>query len=97
MQVGRAALCLAAAEAMGDLEPHIAKFLNLTEFRVLGNLEFKWDMRERRFVIIGPNVGHTVWQQEIATLSGLNLPLAAYCDEVGLPHIPSTQIDRTVA
>jgi predicted ATP-grasp superfamily ATP-dependent carboligase len=96
-KVGNAALCLAAPEVMDALEPLIAKFLDLAEFRGLGKLEFKWDAQQRRYVIIGATVGRTDWQEEIATLSGVNLPLAAYRDEVGLPPIPSTAIDRTVA
>jgi D-aspartate ligase len=96
-KVGNAALCLAAAEVIDTLEPLIAKFLDLTEFRGMGTLEFKWDTRQRQFVIIGPAAGHTDRQHEIATLSGVNLPLADYLDEVGLPPIPPTAIDRTVA
>jgi D-aspartate ligase len=96
-KLGKIVLCLAAAEVMDTLEPLIARFLDLAEFRGLGSLEFKWDIRQRRYVIIGPKAGHTEWQQEIATLSGVNLPLAAYRDELGLPPILSTQIDRTIA
>jgi predicted ATP-grasp superfamily ATP-dependent carboligase len=96
-RVGNAALCLAAPEVMDALEPLIAKFLDLTEFRGLGRIEFKWDTQQRRYVIIGATVGRTDWQEEIATLSGINLPLAAYRDAVGQPSIPSTAIDRTVA
>jgi predicted ATP-grasp superfamily ATP-dependent carboligase len=96
-RVGNAALCLAAPEVMDALEPLIAKFLDLTEFRGLGEIEFKWDTQQRRYVIIGATVGRTHWQEEIATLSGVNLPLAAYRDAVGLPPVSSTAIDRTVA
>jgi D-aspartate ligase len=95
--LGNASLCLAAPEVMDVLEPLIAKFLDLTEFRGLGRLEFKWDTRRRQYVIIGATVGHTDLHAEIATLSGVNLPLAAYRDEIGLPFIPSTAINRTVA
>ncbi len=96
-KIGNVALCLAAPEVMDSLEPQIAKFLELTAFRGLGSLKFKWDVQQRRYFIIGQTVGRTDWQEEIATLSGVNLPLAAYRDEVGRPPIRSTQIDRTVA
>lgn len=95
--VGNAALCLSSPELMDGLEPLIAKFLDLTDFEGLGSVEFKWDARDRRHVIIGHTVGRTDWQEEIATLSGINLPLAAYRDEVGLPPMPAAQIDRNVA
>jgi len=96
-KLGNALLCLAAPEVMDTLEPLIAKFLDLTEFRGLGRVEFKWDAQKRQYVILGAAVGHTDWHAEIATLSGVNLPLAAYYDEVGLPVASSSEIDRTVA
>ena len=95
--VGNTALCFAATEVMDSLEPLIAKFLDLTEFQGLGSLEFKWDQRQRQYVIIGHTVGRTDWQEEIATFCGVNLPLAAYRDENDLPPIPSGDVDRTVA
>jgi D-aspartate ligase len=61
----------------------------------LGSLEFKWDARARRFVIIEPTVGRTDWQEEIATLNGLNLALIAYCYELGLPAPPQRHVDAT--
>ena len=94
---GHTSLCIAAPEVMGSLEPLIAKFLDLTEFQGFGSLEFKWDPQQRRYVIIGVTAGRTNWQEEIATLSGVNLPLAAYRDEIGLPPIPSGEVIRTVA
>src|SRR6185436_1655141 len=41
--------------------------------------------------------GRTDWQEEIATLSGLNLPLIAYRYELGLPPVSETTIDRGAA
>jgi predicted ATP-grasp superfamily ATP-dependent carboligase len=95
--IGNTSLCIAAPEVMGSLEPLIAKFLDLTEFQGFGSLEFKWDPQQRRYVIIGVTVGRTDWQEEIATLSGVNLPLAAYRDEIGLPPLRSGEVIRTVA
>jgi D-aspartate ligase len=83
--LGSTAVCVAAPEASELLRPLTEKFLDIAEYQGLGSLEFKWDSRRRRFVIIEPTVGRTDWQEEIATLNGLNLPLIAYCDELGLP------------
>jgi hypothetical protein len=67
------------------LRPLTEKFLDVAGYQGLGSLEFKWDARRGRFSIIEPTVGRTDWQEEIATLNGVNLPLIAYCDELGLP------------
>jgi len=84
--LGSTAVCVPAAEATDLLLPLTERFLDVSGYQGLGSLEFKWDSRARRFVIIEPTVGRTDWQEEIATLSGVNLPLIAYCHEVGLPN-----------
>ncbi len=38
--------------------------------------------------MVEPTVGRTDWQEEIATLCGVNIPLAAYRHELGLPAVP---------
>jgi D-aspartate ligase len=83
--LGSTAICVPAAEATDLLLPLTEKFIEISEYEGLGSLEFKWDSRARRFVIIEPTVGRTDWQEEIATLNGLNFPLIAYCDALGLP------------
>jgi len=94
---GNTTLCLAAPEVMNSLEPLIGKFLNVTAYRGLGGIEFKWDRRQRRYVMTGQTLGRTDWQEEIATLSGVNLPLAAYRHELGIEPTHQDEIDRTVA
>jgi len=79
-----------AAEATELLRPLTEKFIDVSEYRGLGSLEFKWDSRARRFVVIEPTVGRTDWQEEIAALNGVNLALIAYCHELGLPE-PATR------
>jgi D-aspartate ligase len=37
--------------------------------------------------MVEPTVGRTDWQEEIATLCGVNIPLAAYRHELGLPPL----------
>jgi predicted ATP-grasp superfamily ATP-dependent carboligase len=81
----------------GVLGPLTEKFLQVSDYEGLGSLEFKWDSQLDRFVIIEPTVGRTDWQEEIATLSGVNLPLIAYRHELGLPHISGAQTSRSAA
>jgi hypothetical protein len=83
--LGSTAVCVPAPEAIELLRPLTEKFIDLAQYEGLGSLEFKWDARARRFVIIEPTVGRTDWQEEIATLNGVNLALIAYCYELGLP------------
>ena len=87
-RAGSTALCIAAPEAADQLEPFAASFIELCEYRGLGSLEFKWDPERRIFVVIEPTVGRSDWQEEVATLSGVNIPLAAYRNLIGLPDSP---------
>jgi predicted ATP-grasp superfamily ATP-dependent carboligase len=86
--LGSTTVCVPAAEATELLLPLTERFLDISQYQGLGSLEFKWDSRARRFVIIEPTVGRTDWQEEIATLNGLNLALIAYCHELGVT-VPS--------
>jgi predicted ATP-grasp superfamily ATP-dependent carboligase len=85
-RVGSTALCIAAPEVAGQLEPFTAAFIERCDYRGLGSLEFKWDRARRIFVVIEPTVGRTDWQEEVATLNGVNIPLFAYRDLIGLPN-----------
>lgn len=95
--IGSTALCVAAPEAAEALGPLTENFLALTGYEGLGSLEFKWDEAARRFVIIEPTVGRTDWQEEIATLNGVNLPLIACRDAAGSPPLPQEQTTRPAA
>jgi predicted ATP-grasp superfamily ATP-dependent carboligase len=90
--LGSTAVCVPAPEAIDLLRPLTEKLLDLSHYEGLGSLEFKWDAQARRFVIIEPTVGRTDWQEEIATLNGLNLPLIAYRYELGLPAPPQLAV-----
>jgi predicted ATP-grasp superfamily ATP-dependent carboligase len=92
-RVGSTALCVPAPEAADVLRPVTEKFLDASHYEGLGSLEYKWNPRDRRFVIIEPTVGRTDSQEEIATLNGLNLALVAYCYELGLPIPEHKQVD----
>ena len=87
--------CCAGTAAI--LRPLTDKFLDVSEYRGLGSLEFKWDAVTQRFLIIEPTVGRTDSQEEIATLSGVNLPLIAYRHQLGLPALPQRSTERPVA
>lgn len=92
-RVGSTAVCVPAPEAAGALRPVTEKFLDASHYEGLGSLEFKWNPRDGRFVIIEPTVGRTDSQEEIAALNGLNLALAAYCYELGLPVPEQKHVD----
>ena len=73
-----------------QLENLTEKFIVLSNYVGLGSVEYKWDTRAARFLIIEPTVGRTDWQEEIATLSGTNIPVIGYCEECNLP-IPASK------
>lgn len=91
--VGSTAVCVPAPEAAEMLRPVTEKFLAASQYEGLGSLEFKWNPRERRFVIIEPTVGRTDSQEEIAALNGLNLVYVAYRYELGLPIPEQTTVE----
>lgn len=83
--VGSTAICVAAPEETAELYRQTLQFIAQVDYRGLGSLEFKRDSRTGRFLIIEPTVGRTDWQEEIATLCGVNLPLLTYCAELNQP------------
>ena len=96
-KVGTTAVCIAAPDMAPLLEPLTEEFLALSDYRGLGSLEFKWDAQRKTFVIIEPTVGRTDWQEEVATLSGANIPLAAYRDLMDLPALAKSELRCAVA
>jgi D-aspartate ligase len=85
--IGTTAVCAPAPEAAAELTSHTQHFIERVGYRGVGSLEFKRDSRTGRFVIVEPTVGRTDWQEEIATLCGINLPLLTYRAEIGLPNL----------
>ncbi len=96
-KIGSTAFCVAAPEVADVLESLTMACIELSKYRGLGSIEFKFDSKHQRFVIIEPTVGRTDWQEEIATLSGVNLPLAAYRHEMGLPPLHPTELNPAAA
>jgi predicted ATP-grasp superfamily ATP-dependent carboligase len=88
---GLTASCTAAPECADELELLTTQFFNKTQLVGMCSMEFKRDKRTGQFFMIEPTVGRTDWQEEVATLNGVNIPLAAYHYELGLP-LPA--IDR---
>lgn len=87
-QSGSTALCAPADEAKKILEAKTQAFLDEVGYAGFGSIEFKWDAACNRFAIIEPTVGRTDWQEEIATLSGINIPLSGYYQECGHHQSP---------
>jgi D-aspartate ligase len=82
-EVGSTAVCVEAPEVADELRRLVMHFISRVGYRGLGSLEFKRDARNGRFIIVEPTVGRTDWQEEIATLCGVNLPLITYWAELG--------------
>jgi D-aspartate ligase len=81
-EIGSTALCVAAPEVAEQLLVTTKQFIERVGYCGLGSLEFKRDQRDGRFLIIEPTVGRSDWQEEIATLCGVNLPLRTYRSEL---------------
>jgi D-aspartate ligase len=81
--VGSTALCQAAGDRTDELVKLTLQFIQKVCYKGVGSLEFKLNRKTNRFVIIEPTVGRTDWQEEIATLCGVNIPIVAYGNAVG--------------
>jgi predicted ATP-grasp superfamily ATP-dependent carboligase len=96
-RIGSTALCTEARDPTGELERITRSYLSSVGYVGVGGLEFKRDRRTGRFVIVEPTVGRTDHQAEIATLCGVNIPLAAYRTALGDPVEPATRTAGPVA
>jgi D-aspartate ligase len=95
-ELGTTVICRAAPEAQHVLEPVTNAFADRIDFKGMGSIEFKRDAHGR-FVMIEPTVGRADWQEEIATLCGVNVPFAAYRDELGLAPVPIGRVRHDIA
>jgi len=93
--VGGTACCVPAQEAHDELTALTSAFFEAVGFVGLCSMEYKRDPRDGKFYMVEPTVGRTDYQEEIATLNGVNIPVAAYFGELGqsapqaLPvHVP---------
>lgn len=84
-QIGGTASCTAAPEAHAELHALTERFFRDVGFQGMGSMEYKRDTRDGRFYVVEPTVGRTDFQQEVASINGVNIPYAAYRYECGLP------------
>jgi D-aspartate ligase len=84
-RIGGTASCTAAWEHQQELAETTSRFFRDVGFTGMGSMEYKRDVRDNKFYMIEPTVARTDFQEEVATLNGVNIPLAAYCHELGLP------------
>lgn len=82
-EVGTTASCIGAPEEHEKLRAVTDEFFEKTGFVGMGGMEFKRDVRTGQFFLIEPTVGRVDWQEEVATLGGVNIPAAAYLHELG--------------
>lgn len=95
-RVGGTASCT-RAEDTGALIESTDAFFAEAGIWGLASMEYKRDERTGQYVVVEPTVGRTDFQEEVATLHGVNLPFAAYCDALGIPDIgAATNGDRRV-
>jgi D-aspartate ligase len=90
--VGGTASCVSAPEVYDELVAMTEKFFAQVGFVGIGSMEYKRDSRDGRFYMVEPTVGRTDYQEEVATLNGVNLPFAAYCAEIGRAYSPSSSL-----
>jgi predicted ATP-grasp superfamily ATP-dependent carboligase len=81
---GGTASCVAAPEVAEELDFETRRFFQKAGFVGMGSMEFKRDIATGRFIMIEPTVGRTDYQEEVATLNGINIPFAAWRSELGL-------------
>ncbi len=84
-RIGGTASCTAAWDHAQELGATTASFFKQVGFVGMGSMEYKRDARDGRFYMVEPTVARTDFQEEVATVNGCNIPLAAYCHELGLP------------
>jgi predicted ATP-grasp superfamily ATP-dependent carboligase len=71
-----------APEADAELSAMTTRFFREAGVTGLAAMEYKRDSRNGQFRMVEPTIGRTDYQAEVATLNGVNLPYAAYCDMV---------------
>lgn len=83
-RIGGTASCVAAPQFHVELSQRTFGFFDTVDFLGVGSMEFKRDRRDGRFYMVEPTVGRTDFQQEVATVNGINIPLRVFDIESGL-------------
>lgn len=86
-RIGGTASCTAAWEVADELNRMTAQFFAQVGFTGMGSMEYKRDTRDGRFYMVEPTVARTDFQEEVASLNGVNIPQAAYHYEHGLAQV----------
>lgn len=92
-ECGNTALCEPAPEPWREpISALTERIWRRVGFRGLGSMEYKIRVDSGQPVIIEPTVGRTNYQNEVAVLNGVNIPLIAHCDLAGLrrPETPGS-------
>ncbi|WP_423823464.1 hypothetical protein V5738_05770 [Salinisphaera sp. SPP-AMP-43] len=89
-ETGGTACCIAAPEAADDLTEPTTAFFRSQGVVGFASMEYKWRSATGEYVMIEPTIGRTDHQEEVATLNGVNLPLAGYCWAIGR-SLPKTE------
>ena len=94
--VGGTATCMPAPEAAAELTALTDRFFARVGFAGLCSMEYKRDTRDGNYYMVEPTVCRTDFQEELATLNGVNIPYAAYLSETGqtIPEMPVPQWSR---
>ena len=95
-EVGGTASCVAAPEVHAELSAMTTQFFQAAGVIGMASMEYKRDTRSGEFRMVEPTIGRTDYQEEVATLNGVNLPHAAWCSELGLPFPVPTATARPV-
>ncbi len=80
-RIGGTAACVPAPEAR-VLAERTARFFARLRVRGLAGMEYKLNA-QGEYLAIEPTIGRSDYQEEVATLNGVNLPLAYYLDTLG--------------
>lgn len=95
-QVGGTASCVAALEVHAELSAMTTRFFQAAGVIGMASMEYKRDARSGEFRMVEPTIGRTDYQEEVATLNGVNLPYAAWCSELDLPVQATVLSKRSV-
>jgi D-aspartate ligase len=87
--VGGTASCISAEENANELVGVTERFFAQVGMCGLASMEYKRHAVTGEFVAIEPTVGRTDYQEEVATLNGVNLSYAYYRSAIGEPFAES--------
>jgi D-aspartate ligase len=90
--VGGTASCVPAPNFAAELSEVTDRFFAAMNFRGFCSMEYKRDRRDGLFYMVEPTVGRTDYQEEIATLNGVNIPATAYYAELGFAPPPAGRV-----